>query len=121
MTERDREYLVFFDALLERCLCRITGPARDHFVNLRAKIPALLRMTNAENEALILGGVRRLVKSGRVTRATRCFAGRTVHGIICLPRRAWKQETASDELDLTNEDTEFLKRCGVAVTEPVLA
>jgi hypothetical protein len=120
MNERDREYIVFFDGLLERCLCRIAGPSRDHFIDVRAKMPALLRMTNG-NEAGILGGVRRLVKSGRVTRASKYFAGRTVHGIICLPRHEWESEVASDELSLTDEDMEFLKDCGVALGEPVLA
>jgi hypothetical protein len=121
MTERDPEYIAFFDSLLERCLCRIAGPSRDHFLDVRAKMPVLLRMTNIENEKAILGSVRRLVKSGRITRASKRFAGRTVTGIICLPRREWESETISDELNLTNEDMEFLESCGVSVSEPVPA
>ena len=116
MTERDPEFLAFFDGLVERCLCRICGPARDHFVDPEEKMPKLVRMTNAEPEQ-IRASIRRLVRSGRAVRATRKFSGKTFSGIICRPRREWEnpREPISGTLSLTSADVSFLRGIGVRV------
>jgi hypothetical protein len=121
MTEKDPEYLAFLDSLIERCLLRISVPSRDHFLDVREKMPKLQRMTNYQDKAAILASVRRLVRSGRITRATRSFAGHTVHGIICLPHCERKSETIPTELNLTPQDVELLHRFGIAVDEEFAA
>ena len=118
MTERDPEFIAAFDGLVERCLCRICGPARDHFIDPETKIQGLLRLTNTPNEKLIQVSIRRLVRSGRVSRATRQFAGRTVTGIVCLPRREWEARVRVPSLStfsLTISDISFLRATGVVV------
>jgi hypothetical protein len=128
MTYKDAEFVAHFDSLLESCLCRICGPARDHFIDPVIKLPALARMTNQEDQRLIVASIRRLVRSGRVTRATRRLAGRSVAGIVCLPRAEWERlnHPPATTLRLTEADVMFLESLGVAVDredvcEPVAA
>lgn len=62
-----------------------------------------------------------LVAVGRIDLATDELNGEVVSGFRVLPNRLFKQaqETvASDELDLTTEDHEFLRICGIAVDTP---
>ena len=91
LSERDPEFLEALDGVVQGSLCRICGPARDHFIDPEAKIQALLRLTNMADEKLIRASIRRLVRSGRISRATRRFAGRTVAGIVCVPQREWER------------------------------
>jgi hypothetical protein len=117
LSERDPEFLETFDRLLERCLCRICGPARDHFIDPEAKIQVLLRLTNMADEKLIRASIRRLVRSGRISRETRRFAGRTVAGIVCVPQREWERlrQSPASSLQLTDLDVAFLRSVGVVV------
>jgi hypothetical protein len=128
MTYKDAEFIAYFDSLVERCLSRICGPARDHFADPIAKLPALMRMTNVKDKELILASIRRLVRSGRVSRASRRFAGRAITGIVCLPRADWERLNRSHAtgLQLTDADVGFLQSAGIAVDsedvcEPVTA
>jgi len=116
MTERDPEFLAFFDGLVERVLCRICGPARDHFVDPEEKMPKLVRATNAPPKQ-IRASLRRLIRSGRVMRATRRFSGKTFFGIICLPQREWENQhdPVASRLSLTQADIRFLRGIGVKV------
>jgi len=116
LSERSPEFLSAVDDVVERCLCRISGPTRDHFVNLAEKLPKLCRMTNLKGKQIV-AGVRRLVRSGRMCRSTQRFGGRTVSGIIGLPRRDWERlrEPQGNVLQLSPSDVEFLKGCGVQV------
>jgi hypothetical protein len=110
VTEKDPEYIASFDDLVERCLLRICGPARDHFIDPSEKMPKLMRLTNCASETAIRQSLRRLTKSGRITRETRRFAGRTIRGIVCVPIRARARRE-----ELTPEDRRWLRSIGVAV------
>jgi hypothetical protein len=128
MTYKDPEFIAYFDSLLVSCLARICGPAAGHFCDPLSKLSTLMCMTNVDDRKLILASIRRLVRLGRVTRAKRCFAGRTVSGIVCLPRADWERlhNPPASILRLTDSDVTFLKFIGIAVDredvcEPVLA
>lgn len=117
LSERDPEFLEALDGVVQGSLCRICGPARDHFIDPEAKIQALLRLTNMTDEKLIRASIRRLVRSGRISRATRRFAGRTVAGIVCVPQREWERlrQSPVSTLRLTDLDVAFLRSVGVIV------
>lgn len=118
MTTRDQEFLELFDGLVLRVLCRICGPARDHFVDPEEKMPKLVRMTNATSEQ-VMASLCRLVGSGRVTPTRRRLEGKFVFGITCLPQREWEnpREPVSRGLSLTPTDVRFLRDIGVQVDQ----
>lgn len=123
----DPEFLAAFDDLVLRVLCRICGPARDHFVNARSKMPKIMTATNAP-AAEVKAAIRRLVHSGRVEEAERSFGGQRVRGLVCLSRAAWENrgKAATSKLELTEADCSFLEAIGVRVDpedvlEPVTA
>jgi hypothetical protein len=117
LSERDPEFLEALDGVVQASLCRICGPARDHFIDPEAKTQALLRLTNMADEKLIRASIRRLVRSGRISRTTRRFAGRTVAGIVCVPQREWERlrQSPASSLRLTDLDVAFLRSVGVVV------
>lgn len=117
MTERDPEFIAAFDDCVERILHRVCRMGADRFVIVEAKMATLVRFTNSD-PTRILASIRRLVKAGRIQRATRAFGGETFCGLVCEPHHE-REKVASDELDLTPEDCDFLRKCGIAVEVPV--
>jgi hypothetical protein len=117
MSKRDPEYLAAIDSFVENALTRICAPSRDRFVTMEQVIPKIAKHWQDGSDDQIKGAVRRLVRSGRVARETRRFAGNVFSGIVCLPRKEWErlQEPPASTLQLTESDVVFLRGCGVKV------